>query len=306
VRIPPGTYRLAVVVDPRTRYRKDAEHNNYLASRDRFFYAGGTDVEVFKVEITYNGEDSLDNANPIKVFIGDRTRYDRPGDWGRFRVPEDGQYYFPLDGVPRRDNDESGYFMLLVHDVGDDLEHPHRLDQHDVAGIYRDGSDSLMYGSITVLSGSPVYPGSFYKISFSIPSPPTADIYEAEEFGDFGTVVDYAALPIRQYHTFHPMAEGQSDRDWFRIFLRTGDKVTVETLSADGSWEADTQIDVCDSSHNYIRSNRDKAPDDNHSELTYVNDTGIDQVFCFLVKPADRTNNIAHFQTGEYVVEIRR
>ncbi|MCK4516309.1 MAG: hypothetical protein KAU31_13690, partial [Spirochaetaceae bacterium] len=112
VRIPPGTYKLTVVVDPRTKLREDAEHNNFLASRDRFFFAGAADAEVLKVEITYNGEDSLDNANPIKVFIGDRTRYDRPEDWGRFRVSDDGQYYFPLDGVPRRDDDESGYFML--------------------------------------------------------------------------------------------------------------------------------------------------------------------------------------------------
>ena len=54
---------------------------------------------------------------------------------------------------------------------------------------------------------------------------------------------------------------------------------------------------------NYIRSNRDKSAGDNYSRLTYVNDTGVDQLFRFLVKP-DHKQNVGDDRFGEYMVEF--
>ncbi len=56
---------------------------------------------------------------------------------------------------------------------------------------------------------------------------------------------------------------------------------------------------------NYLGSNRDKAPHDAYSRLTYVNNTGVDQVFHFLLKPYNQFN-VEHHRHGEYIVEFRR
>ena len=95
------------------------------------------------------------------------------------------------------------------------------------------------------------------------------------------------------------------DEDWFRIFLKAGDPLTVETFSAGRGREPDTAVDVADSEMNYIGSSRDKSPIDCYSELVYANDTGIAQVFHFCVKPYNQYS-LGVDGSGEYIVEFRR
>ena len=72
---------------------------------------------------------------------------------------------------------------------------------------------------------------------------------------------------------------------------------------ADGLWESDTAIDFKNSEEGFLGGNRDKAPHDSYSRLTYVNDTGVDQEFQFLVK-IDNQYNISSSRHSEYIVEF--
>ncbi len=266
VRIPRGYYSLGIVIDPRTRPLEHSEFNDFLTDSNRFFYGGAAGVEVFEVEIKYSG-------------------------------------ILPLDDVPRCDNDGTGYFMLIIHDPGDNLQDPYYIDPGDVAGLYKEVTDNLVYGGFAYADGSPMFPGQRYTIDFSLPPLPEPDIHEMDDWDVFGTIIDYAHLPVRQYHTFHDEGSGDMDREWFRIFLQAGDSLTVETLSADGLWEIDTGIDLNASQMNYIRSNHDKTWETTLSELTYVNDTGVGQVFHIVVNPHDQYRFGVH-KIGEYIVEF--
>ena len=76
---------------------------------------------------------------------------------------------------------------------------------------------------------------------------------------------DSPAFRVQQYDTFHDEGSGDSDDDWFRIFPEAGDSLNVETFSAGGRRECDTQIDVADSAMDLITSRRDTLdgpPDD--------------------------------------------
>ena len=93
------------------RYR-----NWYLADRDVI------------VDIKYSGQHRFDEDNPIKVFIG--FYGDPAGALGstQFPVTREGRYRFPLDKldvksapVAYRLGYGSGYFIMFVHDIGNDL-----------------------------------------------------------------------------------------------------------------------------------------------------------------------------------------
>jgi hypothetical protein len=149
-----------------------------------------------------------------------------------------------------------------------------------------------------------IYPGGSYDIDFSPPAPPKADAYEVDDYREIGTVIDYAALPVRQHHTFHDEGTGDTDEDWFRITLRARATLTVETYSAGGEWECDTAIDISDAKH-YIRTANDKSEFDLYSKLTYTNDTGVDQLYFIQVKPYPKYGpGINRF--ADYIVEFRR
>jgi hypothetical protein len=304
VRIPPGSYSLAVLISD-TGSPEDSPFIYRQANDDLFFYAGTAPDAAFEVHIKYSGKDRLDAANPLKVFIGDRTQFRGSGEWAEFKVTREGTYFFPVDDVPRLDNDESGYFIIFIHDVGDNLQGPRRVDPGDVAGLYKEVADNVVYGAFKPTAGTPIYPGGRYSIRFSLPPLPSPDDFEVDDYKELGTFLDYADLPVRQYHTFHDDGSGDRDSDWFRIALRSGESLTVETFSAGGLWESDTQIDIADADMNFIDSNRDKTREDNYSKLSYVNDTGVDQLFHVLVGPRSEYDNIADFENGEYIVDFR-
>jgi hypothetical protein len=131
------------------------------------------------------------------------------------------------------------------------------------------------------------------------------DAYETDDVEKLGTVIGRADRPVRQHHTFHDDGTGDTDEDWFRISVLSGDSLTVETFSAGGLWECDTAIDISDANMNYLRSANDKSLDDCYSRLSYANETGADQVLHILVRPYVKYNPTAN-RVGEYIVEFRR
>jgi DNA-binding SARP family transcriptional activator len=305
VKIPPGTYSISVVIDPEDRIREDSELNNRLTDGTRFFFEGTSPEEAFAVEVTYRGSGTVDSANPLKLFIGDASLgLQRAERWASFVVASEGTYFLPVEDVPERDSDGSGYILVVIHDVGNDLERPSDPGVGDVSAIYRKGTTSLAYGMSNVANGTAIYPGGRYRIDFSPPTPPAADAYEVDDNKEIGTVIDYADLPVRQRHTFHDEGTGDTDEDWYRITLKAGETLTVETFSAGGEWECDTAIDIADAEH-YIRTANDKSEYDRYSRLTYTNETGKDNVYYFLVKPYPKyLPGINRF--ADYIVEFRR
>jgi hypothetical protein len=305
VKIPPGNYFLSVIIDPEERILEHSDFNNRVTDGTRFFYAGTSPEAAFAVDVTCHGGGTLDNANPLKLFIGDSaTSLQQGASWAQFVVAAEGTYFLPVDDVPERDSDGSGYILVVIHDVGDDLERPSDPGVGDVSAIYREGTTGLAYGVFNVASGTAVHPGRSYRIDFSPPAPPAADADEVDDNKEIGTVVDYADLPVRQHHTFHDEGTGDTDEDWFRINLKAGDRLTVETFSAGGAWECDTAIDITDAER-YIRTANDKSEVDRYSRLTYTNETGIDRMYYFQVKPYPKyfpgINRYA-----DYLVEFRR
>ena len=306
--IPAGDYTVSVVVDPNHLHRDLSWFNNRLTRSSRFFFPGTAADAAFAVEIAYSGPGPLDHAHPLEVYIGARSSPQQFWDWGRFMVTRPGTYHFPVEDVPRRDRDGSGYFLAVVHAGGGnrgERDFPLWPEQGEVAAIYREGPANLTYGVFGVSVGTPVYPGRRYAVEFAPPPLPGPDAWEVDNSLELGTVVDYDALPVRQHHTLHHEGTGDTDADWFRIMIRAGDSLTVETFSAGGLWECDTAIDIADSRGRFIRNAVDKSDDNLYSLLTYRNDTGTDQMFHVLVKPYrkyDRGVNVA----GEYIVEFRR
>jgi DNA-binding SARP family transcriptional activator len=304
VRIPPGNYFLSVNIETKTGFSEYSQLNDRLTSSERFFFAGAPGVEFIEVEINYNDAAILNNDNPLKVFIGNLEGCRGRIDWFQFRVIHEGRYFFPIDDIPCRESDGSGYFMLLVHDSGDDLQDPFVIDQGDVLGLYQEANGGVVYGGFTIYDGTPIYPSVSYRLSFYHPVLPEPDMYEIDDKDVVGTFLDYADLPVRQYHTFHDKGGIDADTDWFQIFLKAGDSLTVETFSAYSEWECYPRIDLKASQMEYIRSGDSKSPEDHHSRLTYVNDSGIDQIFHILVKPFNQHIYTVH-GTGEYMVEFR-
>ncbi len=305
VKVPPGTYSISVVIDPEDRIREDSELNNRLTDGTRFFFEGTSPEEAFAVEVTCRGSGTLDNANPLKLFIGDASlSLQRAERWASFVVAGEGTYFLPVDDVPERDSDGSGYILVVIHDVGNDLERPSDPGVGDVSAIYREGTTSLAYGMFNVANGTAIYLGRRYRIDFSPPTPPAADAYEVDDNREIGTVIDYSDLPVRQRHTFHDDGTGDTDEDWYRITLKAGETLTVETFSAGGAWECDTAIDIADAEH-YIQTANDKSEYDRYSRLTYTNETGIDKLYYFEVKPYPKyLPGINRF--ADYIVEFRR
>ncbi len=192
----------------------------------------------------------------------------------------------------------------MIHDAGNDLEGLSIPGSGDVGAIYTEAPTNLSYGVFNAASGTAILPGGSYRIDFSPPTPPAADAYELDDAKEMGTVVDYTELPVRQRHTFHDEGTGDTDQDWYRIELRAGDTLTVETYSAGGEWECDTAIDIADAEH-YLRTGNDKSELDHYSRLTCKNETGSDRVYYFQVKPFPRyAAGINRF--ADYIVEFRR
>jgi DNA-binding SARP family transcriptional activator len=302
VRIPPGDYSLFVVIDPGEAIIEESEFNNRLASSEQFTYIGTVEGQTIEVDIEYSGQGFLDDFNPLKVFIGDRAQLRGIDVWGQFRVITEGIYYFPLDNILIGDADDSEYFLLVIHDPGDDMRPPYQLDPGVMAGLYKEGTDNVVYGAFSVAGGTPVFPGGKYRMNFAPPPLPSADVYETDDIDAAGTLINYIDLPVRQHHTFHDKGGGDFDQDWFRILIKAGDSIVVETFSAEGQWESDTWID-CKSVTDYIGGNNDKSLHDHYSRMKYVNSTESDQVIDFLVKPQGKYG-ISPNWYGEYIVEF--
>jgi DNA-binding SARP family transcriptional activator len=309
VAIPPGDYTVGVVIDPEWKAGDSSRLNNRLAGSDRFFFPGTAPMAAFGVEIRCRGTEQLDPGNPLKVFIGDRTVFMGAENVGRFVVTREGRYHFPVEDLPRRDNDGSGYFLVIARDAGNDMGHPMFPGPGDVAALYRQVPGGLVYGVFGVGLGSPIHPGGSYIVEFSPPPKPQPDAFEIDDVRNLGTLVSSGRLPLRQRHTFHDEGTGDTDEDWFRIRLGAGESLTVETFSAGGPWECDTAIDISGERTGYIRTVKDKAQDDMYAVLAYVNDTGIDQVFHILVKPYGIEPSGKYDpgvnRIGEYIVEFR-
>jgi DNA-binding SARP family transcriptional activator len=304
VRIPTGNYSVAVIIDPEERIWEASRLNNRLASSTQFFYPGTAAEEAFAVQIKYSDGGTLDPTNPLKLFVGDGAfSLQREAYWAQFVVAGEGTYFLPVADVPDRDTNGSGYVLAVIHDVGNDLKRPTEPGPGDVPAILGEAG-KLSYGMFDVTRGMRIHPGGSYAIEFSPPAPPKADAYEVDDYREIGTAIDYAALPVRQHHTFHDEGTGDTDQDWFRITLRARDTRTVETYSAGGVWECDTAIDISDTQH-YIRTGNDKSEYDMYSKLTYTNDTGVDHLYFIEVKPNPKyATGINRF--ADYIVEFRR
>lgn len=307
--VAPGDYTVSVAIDPDEMHGDHRRFNNRLTRSRRVFFPGTAADAAFAVAIEYHGSGPLDYAHPMKVYIGASSHPGQPWEWGRYSVSRPGKYYFPVVDIPRRDLHGTGYFLAIVHSVRPGNHDPDVFalwpEQGEVAAIYREGPGTLTYGVFGVGIGTPVYPGRRYTVVFAPPPPPGPDAYEVDNLLELGTVIDYEALPVRQYHTFHHEGTGDVDADWYQIYLRDGDSLAAETFSAGGSWECDTAIDIADGEKKCVRSAVDKADDDLYSLLRYTNDTGMDQVHYILVKPYrkyDRGVNVV----CEYIVEFRR
>jgi len=180
VRIPPGNYSAALVVTEEWVTGR-IESSDMASGGDLFFYSGTAADDAFEVMITYDGQIPLNAANPLKIYIGDITRHAGPAQgvdtrgWGTFTVTREGRYFLPVYDVSVPDDDDSGYFMFIVHDVGNDLADPFSTATGEVAGLYRAGTDDLDFGQLDVHTGAPVYPGRRYSVNFSVPEAPNPD-----------------------------------------------------------------------------------------------------------------------------------
>ncbi|TFH05991.1 MAG: hypothetical protein E4H09_01080 [Spirochaetales bacterium] len=305
VPVPPGTYAVSVLVDAGELVDEEFSLNNRADGADQVYFSGAAGVELFEVTIAFGGEEPIDQGNPLLVFLGDRSQTVETEEWARFVVTEPGTYQFPLSYIPRKDSDGSGYHLIIVHDVNGDLHSLHSMDAGNRSSIYKEVPGNLVYGSFSPTAGTPVYPGMSYHVVFQPPPPPGPDEYENDDHDVLGTKLDYAELPIRQHHTFHDKGTGDKDEDWFRIFLRSGDSLIVETYTAGWLWEADTGIDIKNISRDYIGSNFDKTTSDKYSRLVYTNESGIDEEHHILAKPYSQFN-IGKSDFGEYIVEFRQ
>jgi len=305
VRIPPGNYFFAVTIDPLNRKGEYSEVNNRMTGRARFFFAGTAPDAAVTVDIASKGPGTPGPADPFKLYLGSgSSSLQREKRWARFTAAGEGTYYLPVEDMPERNPDGPGAVLVVIHDARGDLERPDFQGPGDVSAVFKGEEGRLSYGVFDVAAGTAVYPGRRYRIDFSPPAPPPPDAYEDDDFREVATTINYAALPVRQRHTFHGEGTGDTDRDCFTITLGAGDTLTVETFSAGGAWECDTAIDIADRRH-YIRTANDKSELDLYSRLTYRNDTGADQQYYLEVKPWPKYGTgINRF--ADYIVEFRR
>jgi DNA-binding SARP family transcriptional activator len=306
VRIPPGIYTIAVTIDPEDWLWVEApDVNNRMSGSTKFSSPGTAPEAAVAVNISYAGPGTLDRANPLKLFLGaGSTGLQREGRWARFMVTGQGTYYLPVDDIPERDDDSSGYVLVVIHDARNNLERPDFPGPGDLSAIYKGGAGDLSYGVFNVAAGTALFPGPTYDIRFAPPPPPAEDAYEVDDQKELGTIIDDSDLPVRQRHTFHDEGTGDTDEDWFRITLGAGDTLTVETYSAGGAWECDTAISIADAEH-YIRTANDKSEFDLYSRLTYRNETSAERSYYFQVKPYPKyLAGINRF--ADYIVEFRR
>ena len=306
VAIPPGTYSVAVVASPQARVLQGLDLDERIVDRTAFFYPGTAPEAAFVLDVAYRGGGTLNEANPLKLFIGDNScSLQRDGRWASYAIAAEGRYYLPVADLPARDGDGSGYALVVIHDAGNDLTSPAFPELGDVGAIYREGAPTnLSYGVSDAAGGSVIRPGTVCRIEFAPPRPPPADAWEVDDARETATRIAYDALPVRQRHTLHDEGTGDTDQDWYRIVVPAGATITVETFSAGGAWECDTAIDIADA-RGYLRTGNDKTELDLYSLLTHTNGTGADREFWFQAKPYPRYDTgINRF--ADYVVEFRR
>ncbi len=302
----PGVYTVRASVYPNGEIRERLELNNSLGNDERFFFHGSPAAVFFDVDVAYAGTDPLDAANPLRIYIGDITQSSGPDDWGQFCVYREGRYFFPLASIPRRDNDGSGYFLIVVYDSGANIQPPFFNDPGDWSGIYKEVIDGLVYGSFHIESGTPIYPENRYDFKFAKPELPVPDLFEEDDEPFAGTMINVAELPFRQFHTFHIEDEIHPDSDWFTIPLAPGESFTAETYSAGGRWEARTHFDLHDTNFAYLGSGRRKSIRVDYAVVTHLNDTGIDQTMHLAISSYDMPGTTISQKAGEYIVEFRR
>lgn len=299
--IPHGLYTVSAAVIS-TRARDKNPINNILEIDEWFFYRGVEVSPVFEIEIDYNSELPLNNANPLIILIGDRT----PGEEERaqLRVTAPGLYFIPEQALQRPDTDGSGYFLVCIYDANDNLGRSLMIEHGDIQALYKEVEGNLVYGPFNCAKGMPIYPDIRYSVNFKPPPEPKPDEYELDDFLELGTEIVYNELPIRQFHTFH-MDEGDFDYDWFHIYIPDGHPLVIETFSAGELWESNTSIDF-NSSEGYINGNTNKESSDNYSIFSYINNTGRGQIYYIAVKPRIIPSDIRIKKIGEYIVEFRK
>ena len=76
-----------------------------------------------------------------------------PEGWARFEVLPGERYFFPLDLLPRRIDDDAGYFMLVVHDLA--YRPSNNIGGLHKVGLYKEVTNNLLYGQFSVTDGVP-------------------------------------------------------------------------------------------------------------------------------------------------------
>jgi len=304
-RIPPGEYYVGLYLDPEHAIREASESNNWSITGP-VFLRGSVHVESFEVNVDFPGSLTLDEQNPLRVFIGAEPFEVGYDGWGAYEVTSPGSQFFPLDLIRHQDVNDAGYFMFVYYDHGGDMDGPADARTDDIAAIYKSVPGGLVYGGVSAGSGSKVHPGQAYAITFDPPPPPGPDAFELDDNDAVATSLDYATdLPLTHLHTFHDTGTGDDDADWYRVRLPVGGSLVVETFSADRYWEPDTDIVIRNAAVDWVAANDNKSDWDDFSRVSYVNDTGIAQEFFISIyfhhpETGDMNN------WGEYLVTITR
>lgn len=304
--IPPGFYTASVAVTSDVPRPEQSVSDNFRASAEQFFFRGADGVAFIEAEISFGNPKLYNDENPLKVYIHARNTNISVAEWGPFRVTHEGHFYFPLEGVRTDDLEEEGCLLVLVHDRYDNLENMPD-DPGDIAALYkisRMRPGSLAYGAFSRENGTPISSGDLVPIDFSPPPRPEPDIFEPDNHPPLAQRIDVRNLPVRQLHTFHDDEKGTMDTDYFALSLVAGESITIETSSSGGLWEAITQVDVLDPEMNYLASGSSSPYEAGYGLMTFTNESGVDGVFYFGIKPKNQYNG-APCGSGEYIVDFR-
>ena len=310
VRVPPGYYIVRATLSPAGRLPDANGLDNSLSTDDVTWFPGVGGVEYIEGVISRGESSQPDRSSPLKVAVYPWLEgWEYPTCYqefpGPFRVANEGRCFFPLETSATLGGEPLGTTLVVIRDAGDDLLDAGEPGPGDVVAVYRrDAPGHLVYGSATPESGSVVEYGARVEIRFDPPPRPGPDQYEPDDDAALDVaVLRLSDLPVLQHHTFHD--DGQMDQDWFRVYLRAGESVIIETSSDGGPWECWTAIDVSNSRMEFLGTGDGKdVAEGLYSILEFTNDTGYDQEFRFLVKPYNQYS-FGVDGSGQYIVELR-